>query len=427
MNSKKFRFAVVISHPIQHYSPLFRALAEIPGLHVRVFYLCDHGIKESYDPGFGQSFAWDVPLLDGYEYEILKQGFSPKKFGFFEIDFPELGEKLDEFSPHAIWIHGYGQMISWRALRWAKNRSAVIYFGDSELLHKRRLIPKMLKSFLLKYFFKHCDAFLTIGDRNEEYYDHYGVPQEKMFRGACPVDVGRFVSALQKTDRSGRSDIRKRYGIPEKSLVVITLGKLIPIKRNMDLIRAICIAKQRGVIIFGLLIGDGILRSAIEEYAQANRIENQVKITGFINQKDIPYYIEAGDILAMPSEKDAHPLAVTESLILGLPVVVSDKVGCVGPTDTARPNVNALVYPCGDIPALTEALCTLAGDSALRKRMSQESLNIAHTQDVSITVWTVIGILLALKKRFAISWSDIDPRIFKKMKELFSNGRISHE
>jgi glycosyltransferase involved in cell wall biosynthesis len=412
MNSEKFRFAVVISHPIQHYSPLFRALAEVAGLHVRVFYLCDHGIIESYDPGFGQSFAWDVPLLDGYEYEILKPGFSPKKFGFFEIDFTELGEKLDEFSPHAIWIHGYGQLVSWRALAWARNRSAVIYFGDSELLHKRKLIVRAVKHFPLRYFFRHCDAFLSIGDRNEEYYSHYGVPKKKMFRGACPVDVRRFISALQQTDRLGRKEIRKRYGISEKSIVVITLGKLIPIKRTMDIVRAIYLAKQRGVIIFGLLIGEGILRSEIEEYVQANKIEDQVKITGFINQKDIPYYIEAGDILAMPSEKDPHPLAVTESLILGLPVVVSDKVGCVGPTDTARPNVNALVYPCGNIQALTEALCTLAGDLSLRERMSQESLNIAPTQDILVAAKTVLTILQSLKTKFDVQWSDIGQNIF---------------
>jgi glycosyltransferase involved in cell wall biosynthesis len=412
MKSNRLRFAVVISHPIQHYSPLFRALAEIPEMHVKVFYVCDHGSKESYDPGFGQSFAWDVPLLDGYEHEILKPGFSPQNFGFFEMDFPELGKKLDAFGPHALWIHGYGQMISWRALRWAKNRSAVIYFGDSELLHNRTLIARTVKHWPLRYFFRHCDAFLTIGDRNEEYYSHYGVPGVKMFRGACPVDIGRFEKALQQNNRPNRAVIRKRFGLPDGAFVVIMLGKLIPIKRPLDLVDALALTGKQLNMIYALMIGDGPLRRDIEKRAAEFGIVEQIKITGFINQKDIPYYIAAGDVLAVTSEQDAHPLAVSESLILGLPVVISDKVGCVGPTDTARPNVNALVYPCGDIPALKEALCTLVGDSALRQRMGQESLHIAPTQDIHVAAQAVIKILISLKVKFAEKWADIDQNIF---------------
>ena len=66
-----FRFAVVISHPIQHFAPIFRDLARLPGMDVKVFYCCDWGVEPTLDPGFGQVFAWDVPLLDGYTYEFM--------------------------------------------------------------------------------------------------------------------------------------------------------------------------------------------------------------------------------------------------------------------------------------------------------------------------------------------------------------------
>jgi glycosyltransferase involved in cell wall biosynthesis len=419
MNVDKFRFAVVISHPIQHYSPLFRALAEVPGLDVKVFYVCDHGIKESYDPGFGQSFAWDVPLLDGYKYEFLEPGMSLKTFSFFKVDSPKIVKRLNEFNPHAVWLHGYGQLVSWRALVWARNKAAVIYFGDSELLHKRKLIARAIKYFPLRYFFRHCDAFFTIGDRNEEYYLHYGVSKEKLYRGACPVDVKRFIHALQAIDRPTRTTIRKHYGLPEEALVVITLGKLIPIKRPIDVVEALAGARKKGFSIYAMMIGDGPSRSEIEKRARELGVAEQIKITGFINQKNIPYYIEAGDLLAVTSEQDAHPLSVSESLILGLPVVISDKVGCVGPTDTARPNINALIYPCGDIPSLTEALCTLASDSSLRERMKQESLNIAPTQGIHAATSIVLAILKSLKTKFDDRWADIDQNIFAGFEDDF--------
>jgi len=412
MRLSDFRFAVVISHPIQHYSPLFRAIAQLPGLHVKVFYLCDHGIRESYDPGFGQSFAWDIPLLDGYEYEFLRPGFSPKRFGFLETDSPLLAPHLDNFRPHAIWIHGYGQRISWRALNWARGKAAAIYFGDSELLHRRGILARTIKYLVLRYFFKYCDAFLTIGDSNEAYYRHYGVPEKKIFRGACPVDIGRFANSLNQSDRPDRSVIRNRLGIPQDALVALVMGKLIPIKRQSDIVRAIALLKEKGISYYGLFIGDGPDRKEIENCAEQYGVSDRLKITGFINQKDIPFFIEAGDIAVMPSEKDPHPLAVTESLILGLPVIASDKVGCVGPTDTARPGVNTLVYPCGDINALAEAMALMARDTELRNRMGKASLDIAPTQDVGVAACAVARILLALRDKFTAVWQGVDNRFF---------------
>src|SRR5437773_1139796 len=44
------RFAAVISHPIQHYSPVFRELARVPGVAVKAFYCCDWGVKPTHDP-----------------------------------------------------------------------------------------------------------------------------------------------------------------------------------------------------------------------------------------------------------------------------------------------------------------------------------------------------------------------------------------
>ena len=96
---------------------------------------------------------------------------------------------------------------------------------------------KIIKYFALKYFFKRCDAFVTIGERNEEYYLHYGVSRERLYRGAYPVDVQRFIELLQEDNHPKRNEIRNKYGIPEKSIVVIALGKLISIKRQLDLVK----------------------------------------------------------------------------------------------------------------------------------------------------------------------------------------------
>jgi glycosyltransferase involved in cell wall biosynthesis len=281
---------------------------------------------------------------------------------------------------------------------------------------------RAVKHIILRYFFSLCDAFLTIGDNNEKYYLHYGVPAHKLFRGACPVDVGRFLASLKRPDRPTRSVVKRRLGIPENMLAAVVSGKLIPIKRQVDLIKAIALLREKDISCFALIIGDGPCRQDLEACAEHYGVSDRVKITGFINQQDMPFFIEAGDIAVIPSEKDPHPLAVTEALVLGLPVVASDKVGCVGRTDTARPGENAIVYPCGDIAALAEALALLARDPALRERLGRASLDIAPTQDVTAAARAVVRILLSLRQKFSKAWDGIDKRFVQFLNEYLSHG-----
>ena len=79
--------------------------------------------------------------------------------------------------------------------------------------------------------------------------------------------------------------------------------------------------------------------------------------------------------------KHPHPLVVTEAAAFGLPVVVSDAIGCIGAGDTARPGENALVFPCRAAGELRRALDRLQGDPDLRRRMGEASLRVAETQD----------------------------------------------
>ncbi|MBK8640019.1 MAG: glycosyltransferase family 4 protein [Chromatiaceae bacterium] len=409
----ELRFAAVISHPIQHYSPVFRALATVPGLAVKVFYFCDHGVRDSFDPGFGQAFKWDVPLLDGYDHEFLRPGYSPASFGFREVDSPDLTHRLDAYRPHALWVHGYGQGISWRAVRWAnRNGAAALYFGDSELVHVRSPLARTLKRLVLPAFFRRCDAFITIGDNNERYYRHYGVAPDRLFRGACPVDIGRFAAVRDQMSGDECGDVRRRFGLPAEAFVVALSGKLEPWKRPLDLAEAIARLSDSPRPIAALFVGDGPLRGELEARIRQLGIAPRARITGFVNQSEIAQVLLAADALAVTSDRDAHPLSVTESLALGHPIIAADRVGCVGPTDTARPGVNALVYPCGDVGALAQAIGALAGDPGLYRRMAAASLRLAPSQDVKATVASVLLALRHLRQgRFAARWAEIPIRL----------------
>ncbi|MFV0444362.1 MAG: glycosyltransferase family 4 protein, partial [Planctomycetaceae bacterium] len=334
------RLAVVISHPIQHFVPLFQQLAQHPDVELKVFYCCDWGVREYTDPGFGRSFAWDIPMLDGYESEFLPIRRRPRSLGFFEIDNSEVGSRLSEFEPDAVWVHGYGHRTSWRVLRWARNRARVLYFGDSELLSARGVASRAIKRIVLPRFFARCDGFLTIGDNNEIYYRHYGVPEEKFHRGSFPIDVGRFHEAVAGLTDDDRQQLRGTYGLSPDSLVVLFVGKLVDIKRPLDLVEAVARLSASYPRVEALIVGSGSLEARVRRRIEELQLGSRIRLTGFVNQSEVPRVLWLGDVLAMCSEKDPHPLAVSESMAAGNAVIASDRIGCVGLTDSARVGEN---------------------------------------------------------------------------------------
>ncbi len=384
---KQLRLAVVISHPIQHFVPLFVRLAQQNDFDLRVFYCCDWGVKEYCNPGFGENFAWDIPMLEGYEYEFLPITRRPEALTYSQVDNPEVGKRLDDWQPDAVWVHGYGHKTSWRVMRWARGRARVLYFGDSELLSARSLKARILKRLVLPHFFARCDGFMTIGDQNEAYYRHYGVPRHKFYRGSFPIDSNRFTESIGSLSPDDRVRLREEFGLLPDAHVILFVGKLIDIKRPLDLVEAIAhISSEKVQACF---VGSGPLETVVRERVAGLGLEQRVVFTGFVNQSRMPEVLWLGDILAMCSEKDPHPLAVSEAMAVGNVILASDRVGCVGPTDAARQDENAIVYPCGDVEALASCIEQLVAQPDRLQQMRQRSVELSRTQDVEVAAAAV--------------------------------------
>ena len=92
------RVAIITTHPIQYYAPWFRWIAANSSLEIKVFYLWDFGTTTQRDPGFAQEITWDVPLLDGYDYEFVPNvSPDPGTHHFFGLQNPELLRRLKNF------------------------------------------------------------------------------------------------------------------------------------------------------------------------------------------------------------------------------------------------------------------------------------------------------------------------------------------
>jgi glycosyltransferase involved in cell wall biosynthesis len=376
------RLAIVVSHPIQHFAPWHREVARIAGIDLRVFFCCDWGGGNYFDPEFQSEFKWDVPLLEGYAHEFLPIRRRPKRLTYLQVDNPGVTERLDRFDPDVVKVFGYAYRTNWRVSRWSrKNRKPLLLYSDSNVRVPTSSRMRLAKDALIRRFYDRVDGALFVGDNNLEYHRRYGIPEERLFRGALPIDRAQLLHAVP--DRTvARREIRERYGIPKEAFVVIFCGKYSPRKRPLDVVIAASMAAQRGVPVWSLLVGEGSERRALESYCQANGVNNST-LTGFVNQSSLPQYYVAADAIVVSSDRDPHPLVISEAATLGVPAIVSDRVGCIGATDTARPGINALVYPCGDRQKLSEAIQALYLDADRYREMSVAALEIAKTQDVT--------------------------------------------
>jgi hypothetical protein len=106
------RLAIVLSHPVQYYSPWFRWLRRNTSLEFRVFYLWEFGVTPQRDPQFGTSFQWDVDLLAGYDSEFVPNtSRDPGTHHFNGLDNPALTARLAAWRPDAVLLFGY----NWRS------------------------------------------------------------------------------------------------------------------------------------------------------------------------------------------------------------------------------------------------------------------------------------------------------------------------
>src|SRR5258708_31066044 len=67
----RVRLAYLVSHPIQCQAPLLRRIAQEPDIELTVLFGSDFSVRGYKDEGFGVGVKWDVPLLEGYDYEFL--------------------------------------------------------------------------------------------------------------------------------------------------------------------------------------------------------------------------------------------------------------------------------------------------------------------------------------------------------------------
>ena len=108
--------------------------------------------------------------------------------------------------------------------------------SDSELHAKRAWFKQLAKEIVIPPIFKRVSLFLTVGDANEAYYRNYGATDNQFIRCSFPIDICSYDSVLSVRSKC-RDDIRVALNIPNHHKIILHVGKLVSLKRQVDLIR----------------------------------------------------------------------------------------------------------------------------------------------------------------------------------------------
>ena len=381
----KRRLGVLVTHPIQYYSPWFSYLAK--KLDLVVYYTHRQTSEDHAKTDLGVAFDWDRDLLSGYKHNWLQnRGYHREYSRFLRHDTPGIREIVGRSEFDAFLIFGWYYLSAWQtALACRKNGIPVIMRGDSHLRMKRGRLKLTAKSVIYPKLLAQFDAHLFVGTRNREYLKRYGVEDHKLFFAPHFVDTEFFRQASNRSRLNGdRERIRRELGIPQDSFLFCFVGSLIPRKSPQTLLKALTelLETTNEKRVYALFIGDGSSKRKLLELS--SRCSQHTRFLGFLNQSDLPKYYQCCDALVLPSTEESWGLVVNEAMACGIPAIVSEHVGCV--PDLIDDRLTGFSFPAGDVAALKDRMLRIIAlqdnerarvESALSRKTDQFSMSCA--------------------------------------------------
>lgn len=173
------------------------------------------------------------------------------------------------------------------------------------------------------------------------------------------------------------TQIFSRLHTKEDDIVTfISVGTLYHIKNHKLLIDAFSILHKKYNNTELRLVGDGVLRQALEEQVWELGVSNSVVFEG--NQSDVASYLNQADVYCCTSEVEGLPISVLEAMACELPVITTPAGGVV---DIVADGVNGFVVDY-EPEKIAERMEILVNNAVLRRKMGSQSREMVTSLDI---------------------------------------------
>jgi 1,2-diacylglycerol 3-alpha-glucosyltransferase len=299
---------------------------------------------------------------------------------------------LEQATPDVVAVNGWNNFGSLAAAGCCVERGTpmVVMSESAHGDEPRTWWKEMIKRQIVDFY----SAALVGGQRHVEYLVELGMPRDRIFTGYDVVDNAYFARGTFEIRNShlrpgyggqGAFEIRKKYGLPENYF--LASARFIEKKNLTSLIRAYAEYRDRlkgtGVTDPGynrgapwdlVLLGDGPLRETLNSQLSTLNLHPHVHLPGFKRYDELPVYYALANAFVHASTTEQWGLVVNEAIASGLPVIVSERCGCV----PALVQGNGFTFDPMDeheLASLLFRMATLSDDD--RRRLGDASYQIA--------------------------------------------------
>jgi teichuronic acid biosynthesis glycosyltransferase TuaC len=258
-----------------------------------------------------------------------------------ERDFP-----IDLIHAHTVYPDGFGAVLLGHALR---KPTVITAHGGDVTVHLRRGLVRRLGCWALS----NADHVIVVSSSlRRVLVQGHGMEAEKVTVIPNGVDVARFAPAP-------RSEARARLGLHAEGAKLLYVGAIAESKGIAYLLRAIHRLRHTSAWPLELiLVGEGEYERAARALVAQLGIADAVTFAGKRPNDEIPLWMNATDLLVLPSLSEGFGVVLVEAMACGKPVVATT---CGGPEDIVTPQTGILVPPA-DNAALSEALLEVLAD-----------------------------------------------------------------
>ena len=254
--------------------------------------------------------------------------------------------------PDVVHTHAWGTLLEGLiAARLA--RVPVVIHGEHGTLQLRAH-----QRWLQRRGWSAADRVLSVSSRlAERIARETAFPLERIRVIRNGVDVERF-------GHVDRSSARATLGLPADQPMLVTVGRLVPVKDHETLIQAMALLRRDGVSAMLAIAGDGPLLEPLKARAAALGLDAQVRFLG--HRPDVEVVLGAADIFVLSSKSEGLSNTILEAMASGLPVVAT-RVG--GADEMVREGQTGYLVAPHSPHALADALESLVRSRGVRQAM----------------------------------------------------------
>ncbi|MHC4687814.1 MAG: glycosyltransferase family 4 protein [Planctomycetota bacterium] len=172
---------------------------------------------------------------------------------------------------------------------------------------------------------------------------------------------------LEPISEERKKDFRRKYGISEDAIVLVTIARLFMLKGHEYIIESARQLSKRFENAVWLFVGDGNLADHFKKQVRQFGLASKVKFTGLLPPSQIPLAIQSSDILVHCSLREGLARTLPQAMLCGKPAVSFDVDGA---KEVVNENTGRLIEP-KNVEQLTEACAELIEDKDLRDKLGE--------------------------------------------------------